>query len=348
MDRGSRLVLRSFPPYKIRSFRHTEVFLSALAKDKPYETKVQVRPRFGFSQVRVYTDRTIGSDRDYRPVGRLGVTRRSDDARGGARATECKNNLKQLGVATHNFESTFGGFPKRRQTSEPKQGWGPFLLPYLDQIPLADQYDINQNFYAPDNQPLVRTRLKVFVCPSAPGDRYIDIIDQAGVETGAVGAAGDYFAPNSVDAYWWPEAERLAAADTKNCTALKDNALQPVARITDGLTHTLLFAEFAGRPDHYILRQKQETNVNLQWADWWGPWAAYNSSIFKTWSADGQTPADLARSTATTTGASMLFIRQAPFILLCDGSVHFVSQNLDRDIFAGLVTKSGGEIINFP
>lgn len=266
-------------------------------------------------------------------------------AREAARASECQNNMKQLGLATLNFESTYRAFPPRRQTKEPKQGWGPFLLPYLDQVPLAHLYDIQQNFYAPANQPLVSTPLKVFVCPSAPGNRFIHIIDQTNNDTGATGAAGDYFAPNSVDAYWWPEAQRTAAADTSNCTALKDNTQQPIASITDGLSNTLLFAEFAGRPNHYIRRKKQETNAGLKWANWWGPWAAYNCSIFKTWSADGQTPGGPCTVNCNNNWGIYAFHPSGAYIVLCDGSVHFVSQGLDRDVFAGLVTKAGGEVI---
>ncbi len=134
------------------------------------------------------------------------------------------------------------------------------------------------------------SRSAVFICPSAAPDRRIDIIDQSNNPTGATGAAGDYFAANSVDAYWWPAQRKAAAADTVNCPALLDNAQQRLAKITDGLSNTLLLAEFAGRPDHWILGVKQLTNANLQWANWWGPWASYQGSIFKTWSADGLTP----------------------------------------------------------
>lgn len=265
-------------------------------------------------------------------------------AREAARAAQCKNNLKQMGLATLNFEATYQALPPRRQTKEPKHGWGPFLLPYLDQVPLANLYDIKKNFYDPVNQPLVSTRLEVFVCPSAPGERYIHIIDQANNDTGAEAAAGDYFAANSVDAYWWPDAKKAAAADTTNCTALKDNTQQPLAAITDGLSNTLLLAEFAGRPDHYILRQKQPDNSGLKWANWWGPWAAYNSSIFKTWSADGQTPGGPCTVNCNNNWGIYAFHPSGAYILLCDGSVHFVSKGLDRDIFAGLVTKQGAKL----
>ena len=266
-------------------------------------------------------------------------------ARESARASQCKNNLRQLGLATLNFETAEGGLPPRRQTAEPKHGWGPFLLAYLEQEPLADLYDLEQNFYAPANQPLVSVRLDTFVCPSAPDGRYIEIIDQSGNDTGAIGAAGDYFAPNSVDAYWWPDAQRDAAKDTTYCTALMDNQVQPVSKITDGLSNTLLFAEFAGRPEHWILGHRQDTNENLKWASWWGPWAAYNCSIFKTWSADGKTPGGPCTVNCNNNWGIYAFHPSGAHIALCDGSCRMLSTDLDREVFAALVTKAGDETI---
>ncbi len=269
-------------------------------------------------------------------------------AREAARRSQCKNNLHQLGIATLNFESAKGGLPPRRHTTVPYQGWAPYLLPYIEELALAGSYDLNQNFYAPVNQPLVNVRLPVMVCPTAPADRYINIIDQSNVPTGAIGAAGDYFAPNSVDAYWWPDPQKTAAADTLKCTALTDNKIQRASTITDGLSKTLLYAEFAGRPDHWILGQQQPTNAALQWPNWWGPWASYNSSIFKTWSGDGITPGGPCTINCNNNWGIYAFHTSGAYIALCDGSVQFLGTDLDREIFADLVTKAGGETFTLP
>ncbi len=266
-------------------------------------------------------------------------------AREAARKSQCQNNLKQLGLAFQNFESAEGAFPPRRTTTSPKHGWGPFLLSHLEQKPLADQYDLKQDFYAPKNQPLIRIPLTVFLCPSAPGVREITVIDQSNNVTGAVGAAGDYFAPNSVDAYWWPLDRRTAAADTVNSTALRDNGIQRLANITDGLSNTLLLAEFAGRPDHWIKGKKQPTNNGLQWKNWWGPWASYQSSIFKTWSADGTNPSGPCTVNCNNNWGIYAFHPGGANILLCDGSVRLIAESLDREIFAGLVTRAGEEVL---
>lgn len=257
----------------------------------------------------------------------------------------CSNNLKQLGLAFHNYENTWEGLPPRRRIVSPFQGWGPYLLPFLEQASLAQKYDATRNFYDPVNQPSISVPLAMFVCPSAPPNRVITIIDQANRPTGAIGAAGDYFAPNSVDAYWWPEPRKSQAANTLDCPALLDNGRRRLAEITDGLSNTLLVAEFAGRPDHWILGQKQPTTASLQWANWWGPWASYNSSIYRTWSADGTIPGGPCTINCNNNWGIYAFHTGGANALLCDGSVHFLRVGLDRDVFAGLVTRAGGEVL---
>ena len=267
-------------------------------------------------------------------------------AREMARRTTCQNNLKQLGIGFHDFEGANGGFPPRRHTSVPYQGWAPYLLDYMEQLQIGDRYDMTKNFYDPANQPWIQIPLPIFTCPSAPPNRMITVIDQSNKQTGAVGAAGDYFAANSVDAYWWPPGRKALAADTVNCPALMDNANQPLAAISDGLSNTILLAEFAGRPEHWIMGQQQASNAGLQWANWWGPWASYNSSIFKTWSDDGITPGGPRTVNANNNWGIYAFHPHGANILLCDSSVHFVAETLDRDTFASLVTKAGGEPID--
>jgi prepilin-type N-terminal cleavage/methylation domain-containing protein len=98
-------------------------------------------------------------------------------AREAARRTQCKNNLKQLGLAFHNYHDTYNRFPTPatlgltvmsglRMTSG--VSWQTALLPYLDQGPVYNQYDTNRSLFDPANANAVRTILAVFICPSTP------------------------------------------------------------------------------------------------------------------------------------------------------------------------------------
>src|SRR5262249_40190711 len=91
---------------------------------------------------------------------------------------QCQNNLKQLGIAINNFECARGILPPGRVNNKvmPEfdantklyQGWGGFILPYIEQANVASIYDLSKDCRHIDNQPAVSTVLPLFLCPSSP------------------------------------------------------------------------------------------------------------------------------------------------------------------------------------
>src|SRR5438309_1750436 len=106
-----------------------------------------------------------------------------------AARVQCQNNLKQLGLALHNYEGANGRFPPAYVTARPSAdgtaygvsygddnrngppgwAWGTLLLPYLEQGALYRSLRLDLPCWAPENAPLVKTKLSVFLCPSAAG-----------------------------------------------------------------------------------------------------------------------------------------------------------------------------------
>ncbi len=263
----------------------------------------------------------------------------------------CQNNLHQIGLAAHHYEGVNGGLPPRCQTTTPYRGWGPALLPYLEQDTVARIYHFDLSFWDPANARAVGVPVKTFICPATPeGQRWIDIItdDDAnvvGLDTGVMGAVGDYFAPNCVDAFWLPAQQYAVDSDELEAAALAVDYARPMTAITDGTSNTLLISELAGRPDHWVKGRRQPDNSTLRFPNWWGPWASYNSCIYKTWSDDGQTPGGFCTINCNNSWGIYAFHSQGANALFCDGSAHFLRVGLDRDVFAALVTRAGGETV---
>jgi prepilin-type N-terminal cleavage/methylation domain-containing protein len=90
-------------------------------------------------------------------------------AREAARRSQCKNNLKQVGLALHNYHDTHNVLPPAFFT---QHGWTSttFLLPYLDQAPMYNRLNVNGPINLADASilALAKTPLPVFLCPSSP------------------------------------------------------------------------------------------------------------------------------------------------------------------------------------
>jgi prepilin-type processing-associated H-X9-DG protein len=78
----------------------------------------------------------------------------------------------------------------------------------------------------------------------------------------------------------------------------------------------------------------------------WRPWASYDSFIYKTWGDDGQTPGGFCTINCNNSWGIYSFHTGGANAVFVDGSVHFLREGLDRNVFAALVTRAGGEEIN--
>ena len=95
-------------------------------------------------------------------------------AREAARRTQCKNNLRQIGVALHTYHEAqrkfpLGGLEWRPfgNTTKRQLAWSAFLLPYVEEPVLAKQLDLTKAFDHADNAKAAATILPVFLCPSS-------------------------------------------------------------------------------------------------------------------------------------------------------------------------------------
>lgn len=92
-------------------------------------------------------------------------------AREAARRAQCSNNLKQIGLAMHQYESQYGCFPPAYlpdKAGKPMHSWRVLLLPYLEAEPLYWQYRFDEPWDGPNNQVLTNLMPTVYRCPSDP------------------------------------------------------------------------------------------------------------------------------------------------------------------------------------
>jgi prepilin-type processing-associated H-X9-DG protein len=259
-----------------------------------------------------------------------------------ANRMKCQNNLKQMGLACHQYHDTQRSFPPGYMASVPHPdttpgwGWAAFLLPYLEQENLYRQIDFRQPV---QESSAVRTLLPIFLCPSdSPPPDEFPLTDATFTQLCA-SAASSYAATVGQD-----------ASEVDGPTGdgvFYRNSKTRIADIPDGTSQTVLLGDrawsqtngiWAGAPNGAICRPGQ-ANV---WPNATGSAQAlilvHNNWINITTDADGGLD-DFSSSHPG--GVNLLF---------GDGSVHFLrsitSDGPERRAFWALGTRAGGEVID--
>lgn len=286
---------------------------------------------------------------------------RQDDAK-----SRCRDHLRALGQGFARFESDRGGFPARRtgfNNGMPYGGWGAQLLPYIDRPELAASYNPKLDFFDPGNKGAVESRVDVFNCPAAPGERAVPIESQASAKSEnpdkdtvfAVRAAAiDFITSNGTlmprDGY----AMNAGGADQgvgNQRQPMADDEFVPLSKISDGLSCTLLLIEQAGRPDVWRLDKKKEgagqfgMSPNAR-----GAWAGWGSIAFGPASAaTGESPGEGDATDCTVNCNNWFgiygFHEGGAHVLFCDGSARFVGTGLDPLTFYYLTVRDDGHVI---
>ncbi len=179
-------------------------------------------------------------------------------AREAARRSQCKNNLKQIGLALHNYHDSHGvfppgtlailntGLPVQPTGSQPSRtavtggwGWSVYVLPYLDQSPLYNNLNPNGNNFPATPTNDSKTSLSAFICPSE---------DSPEIHT-ALAMGGDGLGNGHAKSSYPAICGSGANADYSNQTAKNTrgifgyNSRVMMRDVTDGTSNTLCVVE---------------------------------------------------------------------------------------------------------
>ena len=240
-----------------------------------------------------------------------------------ARANACKNNLKQIGLAMHNYHDTFNTFPPGWVAKDVKPatgacfGWGSMLLPYLDQAPLYNKL----NFSSPpdSNNADLQTRIPQFRCPEDTSQDVNPVRDEFGTSNYS-GNYGDVALPGSVDAS--PKVSGILFWNSK--VGLRD--------VTDGASNVFLAGERC---------------VSSAAAIWVGVRSNQNAG-------DSVTACNHAARLNTVVDSFSSRHAEGAHFMFCDGSVRFVRDEIDsqeainppKGLYQKLANRHDGQAVS--
>ncbi len=262
-----------------------------------------------------------------------------------ARAS-CQNNLKQLSLACHNYESANGGFPPVYLSSN-QPGWVTAVLPYIEQDNLSQLWPTgldpnNTQWKSPALEPVVSTRIKVQTCPSSPGGgQVLTLTDSSG--TTYTAATADYAATSSFSSSPYAQLYPPGIPDTTG--PMQVGVVGPICGVTDGTSNTLLLVEMSGRPYWYLPNKQRSTStINNPRTYGFGFWAHNNAHNISTFLSDGSGTGTACAVNCTNQFGVYSFHPTGANVAFADGSVRMLPSSITPATLAALVTRAGAEI----
>jgi type II secretory pathway pseudopilin PulG len=275
-------------------------------------------------------------------------------AREAARRTQCRNHLKQIGLALHNYHDTYLTFPPAyihdtrfdNQAGHEAWAWSAFLLPQLDQAPLFNQLRINEltleQVLATGNgagglAPLLQTALSVYRCPSDTGGNGVLVHDDrhfgGGRGTNAAGlgnflpAASNYMGVLGNEDRTPSVVAGLTPPVDNNNGIFSHNSSVKLRDIVDGPSNTFLVGErdtVNGRSGTWIGIRNSWSGTGQR-----GMFTAVGGAHGNSLVLNAPPPPPFNNNTCAE-GFSSLHEGGAHF-LMGDGRVQFISENIHFD-----------------
>ena len=265
-------------------------------------------------------------------------------AREAARRSECKNNLKQIGLALNNYHDMHKVFPSgwiavnagvpNAHQGTSGVGWAAMILPQMDQNNTYRIFSSALPLTDPANGAFLRAKIPAYECPSDPKPNYFKLEQDGSNTVIAELPTANYigvFGPENLDDCENSPGNLPVMADgtCKGSGMFYHNSSVKISSLTDGSSSTLMTGE-------------RKTKANVNWYSSWPGMIADGEEAFQRicGSAD-HVPND---PVAHFDDFSSNHVGGSQFCL-ADGSVHFISGNIDLGVYKALATIQGGEIV---
>lgn len=255
-------------------------------------------------------------------------------ARESARRTACQNNLRQWGLAFLEYENAKEAFPPGFQYQSPSGTFVPYLFPYVERTDL--KYDLKKDWTDPDNRAAIQTQLPLMICPSSPDLNRVD-----SGWPGILPAVGDYSGTHGVN-HGYCELQGWQVYNPPDRNGVLIDKPCRLSWIRDGQSQTFLLQEVAGRPDLYRMgRSVTGQATNGGWADPDYETALDGSDRLLVGGGQGKGTCVV---NCTNDNEAFSFHTGGVYVLMADGAVRFIYDQIQERTFAALTTRAASDV----
>jgi prepilin-type processing-associated H-X9-DG protein len=251
----------------------------------------------------------------------------------------CHNNMKQIGLALHNYHDTYKAFPmgwigldspngQPYAQGQPGWGWAAAVLPFLEQSTTLGTMDKNFPITDPVNLPARQTHLPMYRCPSDANSReFFALLDTSGA------VLADVPTSNYVGMFGTKElADCLLLSPGQLCTSdgpFYHNSSVRFRDFMDGTSSTLFVGERSSKNGP---------------STWLGAVPTADESLARILAIADHAPNDPGGhlddpGSRHPAGTNFVF---------ADGSVHLITETIDLSVYYGMATIAGNESVSWP
>ncbi|MFO0790711.1 MAG: DUF1559 domain-containing protein [Pirellulales bacterium] len=261
-------------------------------------------------------------------------------ARESARKTSCRNNLHQIGLAMHNYESAFKKLPPGYIYAAGSQGnalghsWGGMILPFMELQSIHDRIDFKKPIYDPVNAAVREIHIESLLCPT--DDVSPSGFVQMGDERYAMACYVANFGTPDLD----EDQEQKLAPAGRPWGPFYRNSKTKLKDIIDGTGKTLM----VGERQNGQFRRKGVHGPHVEYETTWAGAVRELTDfsddhghmvLFQTGHTPNESESDDRDISASHSG-------EAQF-LMCDASVHAITEDIDAKVYFALGTMNGQE-----
>jgi len=267
-------------------------------------------------------------------------------AREAARRMSCSNNLRQIGIAVHNYHDAVGKLPLAKNHNS--FSWASAILPFAEQQNLRDMLELNKKMWEEPNMTAGKSKIPMYICPSEPNNpvREISVFDESYNQIPATLYLNHYGGFQGVES---DGGLNSIVGCILSCyiydSSYNKKPVQNIGleAITDGTSNTMMIGETS-----YYAADKEYDSYGYIIKEYFTGWLGQDAQIVAKGFVNYGKLLDNPLSDYNYCYDFRSYHPAGAQAVFADGSVHWIPATTPQEIVGRLINRKDGEVVSIP